>query len=76
MSADEGRWRSHSEDCKEVFKMASGRSERRSAKVTTGNSKLLDELAKLKAENALLKRQLQKYAVIDEVILSTGFLRL
>jgi uncharacterized protein YdcH (DUF465 family) len=48
----------------------------RVAKTASDNSRLLDELAKLKAENTLLKRQLEKYAAMDEIIKTTGLVRL
>lgn len=49
------------------------RSEKRVAQTNADVSLLQDELAKLKAENAALKRALQKYAAMDEVIQATGY---
>lgn len=49
------------------------RSERRVAKSNNDVNKLLDQIAKLSAENALLRKQLQKYEVMSEILAETGF---
>jgi hypothetical protein len=72
----EARWYGVREEDTKSLKAATVRSEVRVAKTASDNSRLLDELAKLKAENTLLKRQLEKYAAMDEIIKTTGLVRL
>lgn len=58
------------------IKAAAERSEKIAANTNADNSKLIEELARLKAENNTLRRQLEKFKAMDEVIKSTGLVRL
>ena len=57
------------------LKAAAERSEKRASSINADNSKLAEEIVRLKAENNLLRRQLEKYKAMDEIIQSTGLLR-
>ncbi|MBO6825385.1 MAG: hypothetical protein JJ879_04235 [Sneathiella sp.] len=48
------------------------RSEKRVQQSKRQNNQLFDEIAKLKAENAFLRRQLERYQAMEEVIAQTG----
>lgn len=58
------------------IKAAAERSEKIAASTNADNSKLIEELARLKAENNTLRRQLEKFKAMDEVIKATGLVRL
>ena len=53
-------------------KAASIRSERKAELSIAENSRLKDEIAKLKAENSLLKRQLSRFSAMADVLAETG----
>ena len=72
----EARWYEAKADDVKSLKSASERSEKRVAQTVSDNSKLLDELAKLKAENHLLRTKLEKFEAMEEIIASTGLVRL
>ena len=69
----ENRWfgTEHDKDT-DSLKAASERTTRKSDMTTAENARLLDELGKLKAENALLKSQLRRYAAMEDVLISSG----
>lgn len=54
------------------LKTASERSERKSDLTAAENSRLMDEMARVKAENALLKTKLRRYAAMADVLAETG----
>lgn len=54
-------------------KAARERSEKRVASTNAEVSKLMDQIVKLKAENAQLKRENEKYAAMKAVLLETGY---
>lgn len=72
----EKRWYDRPAEDIKSLKAASERYEKRVAVASSEISKLTDEIAKLKAENSELKRQLERYAAMDEVIKSTGLAHL
>jgi len=72
LSEAEARWFNTKEVDAKAHDAARERSEKRVAQSNADKSKLLDEVAKLKAENAALKLQLKKYAAMDEIIQQTG----
>lgn len=59
-------------DDDKALEAASERSERKSVLTAAENSRLMDENAKLRAENAILKSQLRRYAAMAEVLAETG----
>ncbi|MEI8353955.1 MAG: hypothetical protein WCG22_05545 [Lentisphaerota bacterium] len=68
----EARWFERRQVDIEAHEAARERAEKRVAERSADVSKLEDELARLKAENALLRRQLERYEAMDEVIRQTG----
>lgn len=68
----EGRWFGNKEQDSKAHAAARERSEKRVAQTNADISKLQDEVAKLKAQNSILRRQLEKYEAMDAVIRSTG----
>ncbi|WP_420600316.1 hypothetical protein [Neptuniibacter sp.] len=66
------RWYGVKEESSEAHKAARERSEKKTAKRTADVSKLEDELAKLKAENAELRKQLRRFEAMDEIIQKSG----
>lgn len=69
----ESRWFNHKQQDSKAHEAARERSEKRVAEVNADVSRLQDEIARLKAENAALRRTLEKYAAMDEIIQSTGY---
>lgn len=69
----EQRWYGAKQNDVKAHQAAVERSERRVAKSNNDVNKLLDQIAKLSAENALLRRQLSKYEVMSEILAETGF---
>jgi len=69
----EQRWYGAKQNDVKAHQAAVERSERRVAKSNNDVNKLLDQIAKLSAENALLRRQLSKYEVMSEILAETGY---
>lgn len=69
----EQRWFGPKQSDVKAHQAALERSERRVAKSNNNVNKLLDQITKLSAENALLRKQLQKYEVMSEILAETGF---
>ena len=72
LASAEQRWFGGSQEDTQAHEAARERSEKRAAQRASDVSRLEDEDAKLKAENALLRKQLERYAAIDAVIQQTG----
>lgn len=72
----ENRWYDRRTEDIKSLKALSERHEKRVALASSEINKLYDHIAKLKAENSMLKRQLERYAAMDEVIKSTGIAHL
>jgi hypothetical protein len=73
LSEAEARWYGvRQEDDKKALKAASERSARKSDMTAAENSRLLDEIGKLKAEVAMLKKQLRRYSAMEEVLSTSG----
>ncbi|WP_261844257.1 DUF6262 family protein [Aliamphritea ceti] len=69
----EKRWFGEKEKTdSKAHEAARERSEKRANQRASEVSKLEDEIAKLKAENATLRKQLERFSAIDEVIQQTG----
>lgn len=74
--AAEKRWIGSVSEEEKALRSVSVRSEMRAAQSNSVNSKLLDEVARLNAENSLLKIQLEKFKAMDEAIKLTGLVHL
>lgn len=72
LASAEQRWFGGSQEDTQAHEAARERSEKRAAQRASDVSRLEDEVAKLKAENALLRKQLERYAAMDAVIQQTG----
>lgn len=72
LTSAEQRWFGGDQQDTQAHEAARERSEKRAAQRASDVSRLEDEIAKLKAENALLRKQLERYAAIDAVIQQTG----
>ena len=70
----ESVWYGAKEQDKKAHEAARERSETRVAKTNMEVSRLMDELARVKAENSDLKARLRKYAAIEQVMQQTGML--
>lgn len=57
------------------YKAATDRSEVNSAKLSSKVSKLEEELLQVKAENSVLRRELEKHAAMSEILMESGILR-
>lgn len=68
----EKRWFGDNHSDAKALKAALGRSEKRAEQRISDVNRLEDQIAKLKAENTLLRRQLERYAAMDAVIQQTG----
>ncbi|MCD0188363.1 MULTISPECIES: hypothetical protein [unclassified Acinetobacter] len=73
IEAADVRWFGEKEADIKAQKAARERSEKRVASTNAEVSKLMDQIVKLKAENAQLKRENEKYAAMKEVLLETGY---
>lgn len=73
IEAADVRWFGEKEADTKAHKAARERSEKRVASTNAEVSKLMDQIVKLKAENAQLKRENEKYAAMKEVLLETGY---
>lgn len=71
--ADE-KWYGRKEVDAKAHKAARERSEKKAALTNAEVSKLMDQVVKLKAENAQLKRENEKYAAMKDVLCETGHL--
>lgn len=69
----DARWYGEKEADTKAHKAARERSEKKAAVTNAEVSKLMDQIVKLKAENAQLKRENERYAAMKEVLLETGF---
>ncbi|MDN3558201.1 DUF6262 family protein [Halomonas maura] len=67
------RWYGNKEVDTKAHKAARERSEKKAAATNAEISKLMDQIVKLKAENAQLKRENEKYSAMKEVLLETGY---
>jgi len=67
------RWFGEKEADTKAHKAARERSEKKAANTNAEISKLMDQIVKLKAENAQLKRENEKYAAMKDVLLETGY---
>ncbi|MCH8479707.1 MAG: DUF6262 family protein [Wenzhouxiangella sp.] len=72
LASAEQRWFGGCLEDTQAHEAARERSEKRAAQRALDVSRLEDEVAKLKAENALLRKQLERYAAMDAVIQQTG----
>lgn len=72
LASAEQRWFGGSQEDTQAHEAARERSEKRAAQRASDVNRLEDEVAKLKAENALLRKQLERYAAMDAVIQQTG----
>lgn len=72
LTSAEQRWFGGGQADTWAHEAARERSEKRAAQRASDVSRLEDEVAKLKAENALLRKQLERYAAMDAVIQQTG----
>jgi len=70
----ESLWYGAKEQDKKAHEAARERSEKRVAKTNMEVSRLMDELARVKAENSELKARLRKYAAMEQVMQQTGML--
>jgi len=68
----ERRWFGGDEETKAGHEAARVRAERSAAPVSQTASKLQDDVARLKAENQLLRKRLAKYEILAEVLAETG----
>ena len=69
----EQRWYGHGETkANQAYDAARERAERKSSLASRELSAALDENAKLRAENALLRRRLRKYETLEEILTETG----
>jgi len=68
------RWFGTKEADTKAHKAARERSEKKVAATNAEVNKLMDQIVKLKAENAQLKRENEKYAAMKEILLETGHL--
>lgn len=68
----EKRWYGEKELDTKAHEAARERSEKRANQRSADVSKLEDVIAKLKAENSTLRKQLERYSAMDEVIQKTG----
>jgi hypothetical protein len=69
----DARWYGAKEADTKAHKAARERSEKKAAVTNTEVNKLMDQIVKLKAENAQLKRENEKYSAMKEVLLETGY---
>lgn len=72
----ESRWYEPTAQDTKALQAASERAEKRVARTSGEIAALQDELAKTKAENALLRRLLEKYQAMADIIAESGALRL
>lgn len=75
LHATECRWFGEKKQTINSYKAAAERSDKKATETTANNNKLTEEIARLKAENLSLRRQLEKFAAMDEVIKATGLVR-
>lgn len=68
----EERWYAVREQDNKAHEAARERSEKRANQRSADVSKLEDQVAELKAQNSELRKQLKRYAAMDEVIQKTG----
>ncbi|GHE73627.1 hypothetical protein GCM10019059_36480 [Camelimonas fluminis] len=68
----EQRWFAGDQQNTQAHEAALERSEKRVAQHASDISRLEDQIAKLKAENTFLRKQLERYAAMDAVIQQTG----
>ena len=70
----ETRWYGKTPEDSASLEASRDRAEKRSADASSQVSKLTDEVARLKAENYTLRRELERYDAMREVIEKTGLL--
>lgn len=68
----ESRWYEPREMNRQAHEAARNRAESKSYRTSRDLSKALDDVAKLQAENVLLRKRLQKYVTLEEVLIETG----
>ena len=68
----ESRWYGPRETSSRAHDAARERAESKSNRSLHELSKTLDDVAKLKAENALLRKRLKKYEALEEILIETG----
>lgn len=70
--AAERRWFSRDEETRASHEAARERAEKATATASQAATKLQDDVARLKAENLLLRKRLAKYEVLQQVLSETG----
>ena len=68
----ERRWYDPRKTSRQAHEAARERAESKASRTNRELSNALDEAAKLKAENALLRKRLAKYEALEEILIETG----